>query len=68
MDGVKKDFGTAPGEGVFLDDGALECFDIFCRVVAGNTLPTRIGFPILLDFFSGTGLSNRRHCVHSYEV
>lgn len=68
VDGVKKDFGAAPGEGVFLDDGALERFDILRRVVAGDPLPARVGFPILLDFFSGTGLSNRRHCAHSYEV
>ncbi len=68
VNGVKKDFCAAAGKGVFLNDGTLERLHILRRVVAGDALPPRVGLPILLDFFSGTGLSNRRHFVHSYEV
>src|SRR5699024_10934715 len=61
VDLVPQDLRATTGEGVLLDDGALQLRDLLGRVVAGNALPAGVGVPVLLDLRSGTCLADVRH-------
>ncbi len=58
---VPEDLGTTACEGLLFDNGALELGDLLRRVVAGYSLPARVGVPILLDFSCGLRGAGGRH-------
>ena len=58
VDLIPQDLRTAAGQGVLLDNGALQGDDVIGGVGPGEALPPRVGVPVALDLSGALGLTD----------